>query len=245
MSERTEAPTEGEPSGDPGTFPAPEDPESPDFVPGERSPDEPGVSDDEATEEEQGAGEDEGGEPSEGAGSEPPSPDTESRMEEVARGLERAAKNYSKRVADVLAGDPMGIVPCPLCSEHFPGLLTPAPPSPEAVAAVRPIIGLPDFTNFRQDGHARICDQCDGLGRTLTGSKVPQYATIQCSECNGTGFRSPLDAHRAQLQNGTAYTPPTPTHEDDVPVPMMPDAALEALEATVNAARAARGMAPG
>jgi hypothetical protein len=239
MSERTDAPTEGEPSGEPGTFPAPTDPESPDFEPGQDAPDEDGPSDDDAT----GADTAGDGEPDDATGESEDkpdlSPDTASRIDQASKDLGRAGRAYGRKVATILGDDWLGLIPCPLCADHYPGLLSPAPPTPETVAAVRPLIGLPDFSNYRQDGHARVCDACDGLGKTLTGSRVPAFATITCNECSGTGFRSALDAHRALTHPNGAALPPVATHVDAEPVPAMTMDSITALEEMAARGRAA------
>jgi hypothetical protein len=148
-------------------------------------------------------------------------------------------RSYGKRVGELLGDDWLGITPCPMCAEHYPGLLTPAPLSPEAIATIRPLIGLPDFRNFRQDTHARTCDACGGLGKTLTGSRVPEFATITCHECDGTGFRSALQAHREQLHPNGSPFPPLPTHVDVPDTPAMSVDSIEALERMAAAGRAA------
>jgi hypothetical protein len=239
MSDRTDAPTEGEPSGEPGTFPAPDDPENPASEPGQGAPDEDGPSDDDATgADDSGDADDADADDSPGAPT-PEQADTEARMDQVTRGLDKAQRAYGRAVGKVLEDDAMGLVPCPLCADHFPGLLTPAPPSAETVQAVRPLIGLPDFSTYRPDTHARACDACGGLGKTLTGSKVPEYATIVCHECAGRGFRSALDAHQTVKAGNGAAAMPAPTHVEDIPVPAMSPESIEALERMAAAGRAA------
>lgn len=215
-------------------LPAPSDPENPEHAPLDLEADEPRESDDDATAGDE-SGDTGGGEaPGAAQPAPPPPPDTESMLDEITRGLERAAKNYGKRVADVLGSDWHGLMPCPLCSEHFPGVLTPAPLSEDTIAAVRPLIGLPDLSTYKDDRFARACDRCNGLGKTLTGSRVPAYATMQCNDCRGTGFQSAETATPATASNGHDVPPP-PTHVDDEPVPAMPEAARVALRAMLAA----------
>lgn len=209
-------------------LPPPSDPENPAHAPEDPAADTDGPSDDEATGADT-AGEPEGDEtPPAGEPQPAAPPDTESMLDEVTKGLERAAKNYGKRVADVLGEDWHGLIPCPLCSDPFPGLLTPAPPSEQTVQAVRPIIGLPDLSTYKEDRFARPCDRCNGLGKTLTGSKVPAYATMICNDCKGTGFQTAEAGAAAPVANGSEVLPP-PTHvEADAPYEL-PAAAQEAL----------------
>jgi hypothetical protein len=157
-------------------------------------------------------------------------PDTEAALEGLTKQLERRAQSYGKSLATILGDDWHGLVPCPLCAEHFPGLLTPAPPSEETIAAIRPLIGLPDFSNYVPDTFARQCNRCSGRGKTLTGSQVPEYATMRCKECNGTGFVSAEAGF--DYRNGTASSEPVPapTHEENPEAPALPPDAIIALE---------------
>ena len=214
-----------------------QDPDHPDFDPDEAAVDNPDESGDDATGDED-AGDGAGGEAS--PDEEPPAtapPDTSAVLERVSTALYKAAKSYGKRVGDILADDSLGIVPCPLCNDDFPGLLTPAPRSEAAVAAVRPIIGLPDLSTFVEDRFARQCERCQGRGKTLTGSRVPEYATIRCQQCNGTGFTSAEQGFVLQNGSTTTTTVPTPTHEDDSAPFQLPPEAQDALEKMLNASR--------
>jgi hypothetical protein len=202
----------------------------PDSEDTEGAPDEDATGDDDTGDE----GDDETG--AEENGGIEAQPDTEAALEGLTKQLERRAQSYGKSLATILGDDWHGLVPCPLCSEHFPGLLTPAPPSEETIAAIRPLIGLPDFSNYVPDTFARKCERCSGRGKTLTGSQVPEYATMRCKDCNGTGFKSAEAG--ATPSNGTdtdgGYV--APTHEENPEAPPLPPAAVEALEKMLAAA---------
>jgi len=222
---------------DAADIPAPSDPEHPDHAPEDPDADVDGESDDDATGADAAGDEDGVNEPGEAAQPGQPHPDTESRLEVVTTQLAKAARTYGNRVTAIFGDDWMGCVPCPLCAEDFPGVVTPAPRSEQAVATVRPLIGLPDLTTYREDRFARTCERCDGRGKTLTGSRVPAYATMQCPECLGTGFKTAeTPTVTVTRVNGDPVMPP-PTHTDDVPTPAMPEASIQALEAMVAAAR--------
>lgn len=218
-------------------LPAPSDPEHPDHAPEDPDADTDGPSDDDAT----GAdaaddtdGADESGAPVQ---PEPAPPDTESRLDAVTTALAKAARTYANRVAAIFDGDWMGASVCPLCADDFPGIVTPAPRSEATVAAVRPIIGLPDLSTYRDDKYARTCDRCDGLGKTLTGSRVPAYATMNCPECLGAGFKSAETPTVTVARVNGDVVPPPPTHTDEPPVPAMPQASIDALERMLESAR--------
>lgn len=221
----------------PPDLPAPSDPESPDWQPEDPGADEPGPSDDDATSDGDTDDGDDGESSPDSQPAPPSAPDTAGQLERVTNALFKAAKNYGKRVAEIFGDDWLGCIPCPCCAQDFPGVVTPAPRNEDAIAATRALIGLPDLSTYVEDRFARQCERCQGRGKTLTGSRVPEYATIRCKQCNGTGFTSAEQGF--ELSNGATAPAvlPAPTHEDTPPVPAMSPDALDALEKMLNAGR--------
>lgn len=71
-------------------------------------------------------------------------------------------------------------------------------------------LGIVDV-EMRNDPEAERCEQCNGLGRTLTGSLVPGNADRVCPGCNGQGYRA------------TAVVPAQPPLAPDAPqIPVIP-----------------------
>lgn len=150
----------------------------------------------------------------------PPSPPTrEAVVNEQAKKLDRATDTYTKKVVEVLGGDLSGFETCPLCEPFYPGLRLPVPLTAEIAAQLRVLLGMPAMDNFRQDRHARECDDCGGLGKVLTGSHVEQYATIQCLACHGKGWVPVGDERRLT----SVQSPPQPDFERDEPDEPAPD----------------------
>lgn len=74
--------------------------------------------------------------------------------------------------------------------------------------------GLEPAPEPKQNPTLTTCDHCDGLGVMLTGSRNPQYVTMPCTTCTGTGYRDRA-AIAAQQQVDAMpapapYTPPPP-----------------------------------
>lgn len=206
-------------------------------LPDDPAADTDGPSDDDVVGNDDTDDEDDDEQPADEPAPPPPAPDTEAQLDKITTALSKAARTYGNRVAAIFGDDWQGCIPCPLCATDFPGVLTPAPRSDEVVAAVRPIIGLPDLTTYREDRFARTCERCDGRGKTLTGSRVPEYATMRCPECQGSGFKSAEQSAPAPVHTNGYDAPPLPTHVEDAPVPAMPQASIDALEKMLEAAR--------
>jgi hypothetical protein len=88
---------------------------------------------------------------------------------EQADELDKAYKAYAKRVAKALGGE----LP-PECRECG-GLgfdLTYGAGQPE----------------YRTASDKDVCDECDGLGGVLSGSKVPGQDVVRCERCKGAGY---------------------------------------------------------
>src|ERR1700693_273175 len=98
---------------------------------------------------------------------------------------------HAKRVNEIMQEDATSLIQCPVCMDGIAGWIYPpdvAPLQPEAVARIRTVIGLPDYTTFKNATDAQTCPECDGLGETITGSHVPGYETKTCARCNKTGY---------------------------------------------------------
>jgi hypothetical protein len=92
--------------------------------------------------------------------------------------LEKAWIAYQKRVAKSLGGE----LP-PECS-HCNGLgfdLTYGAGAPE----------------YRTASDKDVCDECDGLGGVLSGSKVPGQDVVRCERCKGAGYLITRPVHVA------------------------------------------------
>lgn len=126
--------------------------------------------------------------------------------------LDQLASHVAKRYGEILGPDLDGFVACPLCAPWYPGIRLQVMPEYETVSAVKVAIGEDPDPPLKQDIHSIVCSDCDGLGKVLTGSKVPGNASAQCIACNGTGWQ-PTDNAR---KPGTVTALPVPAYH---PVP--------------------------
>ena len=51
------------------------------------------------------------------------------------------------------------------------------------------MLGIAPRGNLLQFESFEECDKCNGEGKVLTGSHVPEYLTRNCPTCQGTGYR--------------------------------------------------------
>jgi hypothetical protein len=119
-------------------------------------------------------------------------------VDEQAKKLDRAEKAYTGKVLDALGAELSGFLPCELCAPFYPGLRLPVPLTAEQTGALRAIVGLPSLETMIQDKYSTVCDDCDGKGKVLTGSAVPQYASTKCLTCKGKGWVPVGDERRLE-----------------------------------------------
>jgi excinuclease UvrABC ATPase subunit len=114
--------------------------------------------------------------------------------EEQIKKAERAVATFNKRI-DAIFGDNAPPLQCPRC-EGLGRVWAVEESTPELVH--------PD--------NLEACENCNGHGRVLTGSKVPENATTVCGRCNGTGFRvvTPQSENVTPLVAAPAANPAAP-----------------------------------
>lgn len=82
---------------------------------------------------------------------------------------------------------------CPLCIGE--GFLLPYGPGElpgEQLDAIDALAGRYAAPEYIVDDSYVMCDKCDGQGRNVTGSKVPEHLTKLCDDCQGNGFKKKL-----------------------------------------------------
>lgn len=143
-----------------------------------------------------------GDEPDEpGKTSEQPTPPVSEReLNAAVERLEKEANRHAARVSEIMGEDALTLVKCELCEPAIPGFRWPSEPADDVRDAVRRAIGDTPPEGYKDSPDAAQCGACDGLGRQLTGSKVPEHRTKPCASCNGAGWldmtrqRTPADA---------------------------------------------------
>ena len=112
-------------------------------------------------------------------------------LEKRSQRLDGENTRHAKRVGEIMADAAADLIPCPVCMDGIAGWIYPpevSQLSPEAVARVRTVIGLPDYTTYRPASFAAECPDCGGLGEVITGSHVPGYETATCERCSKQGW---------------------------------------------------------
>lgn len=123
--------------------------------------------------------------------------------------LDQLAAHVAKRYSDILGDDLDGFTICPLCAPWFPGIRLQVMPDYETVAAVKVAIGEDPDPPLTNDHYSKVCDDCGGLGKVLTGSKVMGQTTAQCIPCKGRGWLA-IGPEREQGSILSPAAPPQP-----------------------------------
>jgi hypothetical protein len=140
---------------------------------------------------------------------EPAQPASDMIAEDTFRKLEAAAKAHRTKVANILGDESYGLIECPLCiASIVPGMVNLADAGnlhPEHEAIVKHYLGISREMEYAQDDQVSECPVCHGEGKTKTGSKVPQFATHDCSECRGFGYVPPPTIGARPDENGATH----------------------------------------
>lgn len=135
--------------------------------------------------------------------------------------LDGEKARHAKRLGEIMGEEANDLIPCPVCMDGIDGWIYPPEVRqlpPDAIARIRQVIGLPDYTTFKQASDAQMCPDCDGLGETVTGSHVPGYEVKQCGRCKKAGW-IPLRGEQAnghvQDEDAPVVTGPTVYHLDE------------------------------
>jgi hypothetical protein len=140
---------------------------------------------------------------------------TERELAKRDQRLDGENARHAKRVGEIMdeaAGD---LIPCPVCMDGIAGWIYPPDVQqlgPDAIARVRQVIGLPDYTTFHAAAFATECPDCGGLGEVTTGSHVPGREVTTCETCQKAGWIRTRDIQRlahVDAETGEILTGPT------------------------------------
>lgn len=118
----------------------------------------------------------------------------EAEMEAAFKKIERSYKTYTRAVSNALEESANDLLPCPLCEGAVPSFVNrhdAGQVDQETQGAVYAFLSMTPPTELRKSRLNEKCENCDGLGELLTGSRVPAWETKTCDECNGAGFTGP------------------------------------------------------
>jgi hypothetical protein len=115
----------------------------------------------------------------------------EKELEKMFQKVERANVAYVKRIGESM-GDEFGVLEqCPRCASPFLGFIFPPmmqPATDEVKARVLESVGEQPAMATQKANFARRCEDCDGNGVVLSGSRRNDQKTIRCRACDGKGF---------------------------------------------------------
>lgn len=161
----------------------------------------------------------------------PPRDDRE--VEKLRKKMDAEDERHARRITEILGEDAIHLVQCPMCMHFASGWFFPPNTFPlpeENVAAAKVLLGVPNMEAYKTHPGFKQCEECDGLGEVLTGSKRQGYQLSTCPGCAAKGWKGSVIAP----QNGT---PP----DEDVPV-MTGPTTFEADDAPEIQALRARGF---
>lgn len=138
-----------------------------------------------------------------------PEPPQDEERQAVFAKIDRSFNTYKSAVERNLGDEVTDWLFCPLCASgavvgyvnrHDLGRI------PDEVAAnVQTFLGYQRETEYPSARGINVCDDCAGLGKVATGSRVSEHMTITCPTCKGYGYTPPPGAGTVlTLTNGSA-----------------------------------------
>lgn len=128
-------------------------------------------------------------------------------VSEAVEKLARSATTWRNRVSTVLGEDAAYLVPCELCEPDIPGFHWPAElmqPANALQARLVEVLSGPAEPDYRTDPVTETCPDCDGWGKTSTGSRVATHQTRACPTCKAYGYVPPPGAPQNGPTEGAA-----------------------------------------
>lgn len=104
------------------------------------------------------------------------------------KALDAESKRHAKALAKILGEHWADFAMCPLCQvDGYAVAYQPGEVGPEQREAVMTVLGESGLARFRQHPTEIRCEECDGWGEMLNGSRRGEQATSACQKCMGTG----------------------------------------------------------
>src|SRR5690348_65189 len=102
----------------------------------------------------------------------PPQP-TEKQVDRAFEQASKSAEKQAEKVAKMLGLTADGLIPCPCCDIPGHVFAGRAPLEGDRLLAVKAVSGEDDVRQYRTDPNAVECENCNGLGKLLRPTKVP------------------------------------------------------------------------
>jgi len=116
---------------------------------------------------------------------------SDEEAERIGRQLDKERTRHSNRVSEIMGEWAQPLETCPLCEPNIPGFIFPpsqVQPRSELHGALLEVLKNPLAPEYETDPTKPACDTCKGLGKILTGSKVPEQIKLMCPTCKGKGW---------------------------------------------------------
>jgi len=137
-------------------------------------------------------------------------PDSFALVEAHQKEWDRVRKYLAKNLGEIEGDNATHYLECPWCNGFgTPGFVLPEAPPVEVQAAMMSALNIRPPDEYQKDNYSRVCDSCNGLGETRSGSKVPGRELLVCFQCKGNGWVAVGDERGAglgQFTNGVTST---------------------------------------
>jgi hypothetical protein len=143
---------------------------------------------------------------------------TEAEIEKLYRELTKEQKRHDSALTRIFGDDVSELVTCPFCEPELAGYLRVESldhPRDEMHEAMIAVLKKPAQVNYKEAPNSVECHDCDGLGKVLSGSRVPGKELIACATCSGAGnlVQGGSQQNGLAIPPGSEYVPSGLEHE--------------------------------
>jgi hypothetical protein len=132
---------------------------------------------------------------------------TQEQWEDRFKKAEKAFDAYARKIGVIFEEDANALNPISISPSAPPGFLNinDAGRVPDEIKVpILTFFGIQQEADYELDPDQPSCSKCKGKGKVRTGSAVPNYRTLPCPRCKGSG----LEPQAGGMQNGPAEPVP-------------------------------------